>query len=104
VRGEVEKTLRGLEEEQKKGEAKAVIELRDKYKQEKGEVNALEKEFEREKAILENSLKRMEDLKKGKAESEKRTESSKREIDNFKSQQVELEKKVSEIIGKMTAY
>jgi hypothetical protein len=93
-----------LEEEQKKGEARDVVELRERYKQERGEVSAMEKEFDREKAILENSLRRIEEVKRGKIDSERRTETSKREIDSFKAQQVDLEKKVSEIIGKMTAY
>lgn len=68
-RAAAEKVLRALEEEQKAGEAKAVVELREKYKKERAEVSAAEKEFEHNKAVLESSLKRIEEVKKGKVDS-----------------------------------
>lgn len=51
-RAATERVLRELEEVQRAGDAPAVVELRERYKKERAEVTAAEKEFERDKAVL----------------------------------------------------
>ena len=65
---------------------------------------AFEKEMEKERAIMENAIKRIDDLKKAKNDSEKFSIRCKKEIDDLKNKQLDLEKKVTDLIGKMTAY
>ena len=96
--------LKKLEFEQSKGETAEIASLRERYKEEKAEVTKEERDFEKQTALLDTSLKRIEDLSKSKKESERKIASLKREIDHFKQKQEELEHKVLELIGKMTAY
>jgi chromosome segregation ATPase len=77
--------------------------LREKYKEEKAATNKLEKESEKERAQVESSIKRIDDLKKNKAENQKILERLKKEIDKLKNEQIDLENKVTDILGKMAA-
>lgn len=52
---------------------------------------------------MESGIKRIDDLKKTKTDSQKFIERLKKDIDKSKNEQLDLENKVSEIIGKMTA-